>query len=48
MSADGRPPGWLDSVSREDVVTAVDVRPGDGDKALEEMVAAGAKLATTG
>jgi hypothetical protein len=32
----------------EDAVAAVDGRPGDGDKALEEMVAAGAKLATTG
>jgi nicotinamidase-related amidase len=32
----------------EDAIAAVDVRPGDGDKALEEMVAAGAKLATTG
>jgi nicotinamidase/pyrazinamidase len=32
----------------EDAVAAVDVQPSDGDRAMEEMVAAGAKLSTTG
>jgi nicotinamidase/pyrazinamidase len=44
----------LDAVKREyevylltDAVKAVDVNPGDGDKAIAEMVEAGAKLTTT-
>ena len=32
----------------EDAVAAVDVLPGDARRALQEMVAAGAKLAATG
>jgi nicotinamidase/pyrazinamidase len=30
-----------------DAVRAVDVQPGDGDRALEEMQAAGARLGTS-
>ena len=41
--------GVVAKVTRSNVfLHPLDGRPGDGDKALEEMVAAGAKLAKTG
>jgi len=43
--ADARAAG-LDVVVLKDAVCAVDVHPGDGDRALQELTAAGAELAT--
>ena len=37
----------FDTTVITDAIRAVDVNPGDGDRALDEMKAAGAKLATT-
>jgi nicotinamidase/pyrazinamidase len=37
----------FDTTVITDAIRAVDVNPGDGDRALEEMQAAGAKLATS-
>jgi nicotinamidase/pyrazinamidase len=34
----------LDAFVLKDVVRAVDIRPGDGERALREMIAAGIKL----
>jgi nicotinamidase/pyrazinamidase len=38
----------FDTTVITDAIRAVDVDPGDGDRAIEEMKAAGAKLATSG
>jgi nicotinamidase/pyrazinamidase len=38
----------LDVVVLADAVRAVDVKPGDGERAIDEMRAAGARLATLG
>jgi nicotinamidase/pyrazinamidase len=39
--------GGFSVVVLEDAIGAVDVRPGDGDRALEEMARAGAARART-
>ena len=44
---DGRREG-LEVVLLEDAVRAVDIEPGDGERALEEMRAAGCILARSG
>jgi len=45
-SLDARKAGFLVTVM-EDCIRAVDVRPGDGDRAIADMRRAGAKLATS-